>query len=104
VAIGDVVDILALAGAVTAGTDRRREAGEAMVLQAAEVTDHQAEEATAPLLVVTEARCGADEHRLRRAIKDLKARMTEGLRPLARTVQVLMAPGEHLLVRLLLRT
>ena len=60
-----------------------------------------AEEVTDPLpvAVTEEAPCAADGHRLPRATKDLKARMTGGRRPLDRTVKALTAPTEHRLVR-----
>jgi hypothetical protein len=92
VVIGDAVHMAALAGAATAP---RREAAVVMARRAVEGTDPPgAEGVTGHLRVATEAPCAAGGHRPRRATKDLKARMTEGLRPLEHTVLAPMAPAE----------
>lgn len=92
--------LAALAGAATTATAPRQEAAVVMARQAAEVTDPQgAEEVTAPLHVAMEAPCAAGEHRLRRATKGPKVRMTEGLRLLEHTAPGRMVPAGVLLVR-----
>jgi hypothetical protein len=95
VVIEDAVDMAALAGAATAP---RQEAAVVMARRAVEDTDPPGVEGvTGHLRVATEAPCAAGGRRPRRATKDLKARMTEGLHLLEHTVP--MAPAELLRAR-----
>ena len=98
--IGDAVDMAVLAGAATAP---RQEAAVVMARRAVEGTGPPgAVGVMGHLRVATEAPCAAGGHRPRRATKDLKARMTEGLRPLEHMVPAPLAPTERLRARNLL--